>query len=183
MQRERTERVMDANEFKRRFLPCHQKLYRVAFRLMGNVQDAEDMVQETYLRLWKKREELPPDIGSMEAYSVAIIRNLCLDALKAPQMEEEQRPIEELDMPQARSLVREVELKDEASIVRRIIGDLPEQQRQLVKMRDVDDCSYEEIEQVTGLTAVNIRVLLSRARKKIREQFNAIGSYEYGKNQ
>ena len=173
---------MDANEFKRRFLPCHQKLYRVAFRLLENAQDAEDMVQETYLRLWKKREELPPDIGSMEAYSVAIIRNLCLDALKAPQMEEEQRPIEELDMPQARSLVREVELKDEASIVHRIIGDLPEQQRQLVKMRDVDDCSYEEIEQVTGLTAVNIRVLLSRARKKIREQFNAINSYEYGKN-
>ena len=174
---------MDANEFKRRFLPCHQKLYRVAFRLLENAQDAEDMVQETYLRLWKKREELPPDIGSMEAYSVAIIRNLCLDALKAPQMEQEQRPIEELDMPQARSLVREVELKDEASIVHRIIGDLPEQQRQLVKMRDVDDCSYEEIEQVTGLTAVNIRVLLSRARKKIREQFNAINSYEYGKNQ
>ena len=174
---------MDANEFKRRFLPCHQKLYRVAFRLLENAQDAEDMVQETYLRLWKKREELPPDIGSMEAYSVAIIRNLCLDALKAPQMEQEQRPIEELDMPQAGSLVREVELKDEASIVHRIIGDLPEQQRQLVKMRDVDDCSYEEIEQVTGLTAVNIRVLLSRARKKIREQFNAINSYEYGKNQ
>ena len=46
---------MDAREFKRRFLPCHQKLYRVAFRLMGNAQDAEDMVQEAYLRLWKKR--------------------------------------------------------------------------------------------------------------------------------
>ena len=173
---------MDANEFKRRFLPCHPKLYRVAFRLMGNAQDAEDMVQETYLRLWKKREELPPDIGSMEAYSVTIIRNLCLDVLKAPQVEEEHRPIEELDIPQASSIVHEVELKDETSIVQRIIGTLPEQQRQIVKMRDVDDCSYEEIEQITGLTTVNIRVLLSRARKKIREQFNAINSYEYGKN-
>ena len=114
---------------------------------------------------------------------MTIIRNLCLDALKAPQMEEEHRPIGELDMPQTGNLMQEVELKDEASIVKRIIGALPEQQRQIVKMRDVDDCSYEEIEQVTGLTAVNIRVLLSRARKKIREQFNAINSYEYGKNQ
>ena len=174
---------MDANEFKRRFLPCHQKLYRVAFRLMGNVQDAEDMVQETYLKLWKKREELPPDIGSMEAYSMAIIRNLCLDALKAPQMEQEDCPTGEMNMPQESSLMHEVELKDEANIVQRIIGTLPEQQRQIVKMRDVDDCSYEEIEQATGLTTVNIRVLLSRARKKIREQFNAINSYEYGKNQ
>ena len=174
---------MDANEFKRRFLPCHPKLYRVAFRLMGNAQDAEDMVQETYLRLWKKREELPPDIGSMEAYSVAIIRNLCLDALKTPQMEQEDCPIGEMSMAQEGSLMREVELKDEASIVQRIIGALPEQQRQIVKMRDVDDCPYEEIEQATGLSTVNVRVLLSRARKKIREQFNAINSYEYGKNQ
>lgn len=174
---------MDANEFKRRFLPCHPKLYRVAFRLMGNAQDAEDMVQETYLRLWKKREELPPDIGSMEAYSVAIIRNLCLDVLKVPQMEQDDCPIEEMNMPQSGNLIREMELKDEASIVQRIIGALPEQQRQIVKMRDVDDCSYEEIEQATGLSTVNVRVLLSRARKKIREQFNAINSYEYGKNQ
>ena len=174
---------MDANEFKRRFLPCHQKLYRVAFRLMGNVQDAEDMVQETFLRVWKKREELPPDIGSMEAYSIAIIRNLCLDALKAPQMEEEHHPIEELNMPQTGSLIHEVEIRDGANIVQRIIGTLPDEQQQIVKMRDVDDCSYEEIVQATGLSAVNVRVLLSRARKKIREQFNAINSYEYGKNQ
>lgn len=150
---------------------------------MGNAQDAEDMVQEAYLRLWQRREELPPDMGSVEAYGITIVRNLCLDALKAPQLEEEHRPIEELEVAQAGSLTREVEVKDEASIVKRIIGALPEQQRQVVKMRDVDDCSYEEIEQVTGLSAVNIRVLLSRARKKIREQFNAINSYEYGKNQ
>ena len=174
---------MDANEFKRRFLPCHQKLYRVAFHLMGNAQDAEDMVQETYLRLWKKRKELPPDIENMEAYSVVIIRNLCLDALKAPQIEEEEhRPIGELNVPHTGSLIREVELKDEANIVKRIIETLPEQQQQVVMMRDVDDCSYEEIEQATGLSSVNVRVLLSRARKKIREQFNAINSYEYGKN-
>ena len=49
---------MDAASFKQQFLPCHAKLYRVAFRLMGNVQDAEDMVQEAYLKLWNKRDEL-----------------------------------------------------------------------------------------------------------------------------
>ena len=174
---------MDANEFKRRLLPCYQKLYRVAFRLMGNVQDAEDMVQETFLRVWKKREELPPDIKSIEAYCIAITRNLCLDALKAPQIEKEHRPMEELNMPQAGSLMHEVEMKDEASIIKRIIEALPDGQQQIVMMRDVDDCSYEEIEQATGLSAINIRVQLSRARKKIREQFNAINSYGYGKNQ
>lgn len=49
---------MDTAEFKQQFLPYHRKLYRVAFRLTGNPQDAEDMVQEAYLKLWNKRDEL-----------------------------------------------------------------------------------------------------------------------------
>ena len=60
----------------------------------------------------------------------------------------------------------------------KLIGQLPEQQQQIVIMRDVDDRPYEEIEEATGLSAVNIRVLLSRARKKIREQFKEIMNYE-----
>ena len=72
---------MDANDFKRLFLPYHRKLYRVAFRLLGNVQDAEDMVQEAYLKLWKRREELPSNIESWEAYCITLTKNLCYDAL------------------------------------------------------------------------------------------------------
>jgi RNA polymerase sigma-70 factor (ECF subfamily) len=68
--------------------------------------------------------------------------------------------------------------KDEANQVKRIIGSLPRQQRQVIVMRDVNECSMEEIEEVTGLSPGNIRVLLSRTRKKIREQFNAIRNYE-----
>ena len=69
-------------------------------------------------------------------------------------------------------------MKDEANQVIKLIGQLPEQQQQIVIMRDVDDRPYEEIEEATGLSAVNIRVLLSRARKKIREQFIDIMNYE-----
>ena len=169
---------MDANDFKRRFLPYHQKLYRIAFRLMGNAQDAEDMVQETYLKLWKKREELPPDIGNMEAYCVTLTKNLCYDALRAAHMEEEERTPEELNIAQDSDLFREVAARDEVNQVKRIIETLPKQQRQVILMRDVNDCSMQEIEQATGLSAVNIRVLLSRTRKKIREQFNIIRNYE-----
>lgn len=169
---------MDANDFKRRFLPYHQKLYRVAFRLMGNAQDAEDMVQETYLKLWKKREELPPNIENMEAYCVTLTKNLCFDALRTARPEEDNRPPEELNIAGESNLMREVELKDEVSQVKRIISTLPHQQRQVIVMRDVRECSMEEIEQATGLSSVNIRVLLSRTRKKIREQFNAIRNYE-----
>ena len=169
---------MDANDFKRRFLPYHQKLYRVAFRLMGNAQDAEDMVQETYLKLWKRREELPPDIGNIEAYCVTLTKNLCYDALRAAHIEEEERTPEELNIAQDSDLFREVAARDEVNQVKRIIETLPKQQRQVIMMRDVNACSMQEIEQATGLSAVNIRVLLSRTRKKIREQFNAIRNYE-----
>ena len=169
---------MDANDFKRKFLPYHRKLYRAAFHLMGNAQDAEDMVQEAYLKLWKRRDELPPDIANLEAYCVTLVKNLCYDTLRLSHLEEDGRPPEELPIAGSTNLAHEVEIKDEARQVMTLISQLPEQQQQIMRMRDVEDRPYEEIEQATGLNSVNIRVLLSRARKKIREQFLEIRNYE-----
>ena len=169
---------MDANDFKRKFLPYHRKLYRAAFHLMGNAQDAEDMVQEAYLKLWKRRDELPTDIANLEAYCVTLVKHVCHDALRLAHLEEDGRSPEELPIIGNTNVAHEVELKDEASQVMTLIGQLPDQQRQIMQMRDVEDLAYEEIEKATGLTSVNIRVLLSRARKKIREQFLAIRNYE-----
>ena len=169
---------MDANDFKRKFLPYHRKLYRTAFHLMGNAQDAEDMVQEAYLKLWKRRDELPTDIANQEAYCVTLVKHVCHDALRLAHLEEDGRPPEELPIIGSTNVAHEVELKDEARQVMTLIGQLPDQQRQIMQMRDVEDLAYEEIEKATGLTSVNIRVLLSRARKKVREQFLAIRNYE-----
>ena len=169
---------MDANDFKRKFLPYHRKLYRAAFHLMGNTQDAEDMVQEAYLKLWKRRNELPTDIANLEAYCVTLVKHVCHDALRLAHLEEDGCPPEELPIAGSTNVAHEVELKDEARQVMTLIGQLPDQQRQIMQMRDVEDLAYEEIEKATGLTSVNIRVLLSRARKKIREQFLAIRNYE-----
>ena len=79
---------MDTAEFKQQFLPYHRKLYRVAFRLTGNPQDAEDMVQEAYLKLWNKRDELA-DVLNTEAYCVTLIKNLCYDVLRRSQPDED----------------------------------------------------------------------------------------------
>jgi len=168
---------MDAANFKQQFLPCHPKLYRAAFRLMGNAQDAEDMVQEAYLKLWNKRDELT-NVLNIEAYCVTLIKNLCYDALRRSQLNEDGRPPEELPLTTDTNIAREVEQRDEVNHVRKLISQLPEQQRKVIVLRDINDCSFEEIEQTTGLNAINIRVLLSRARKKIREQYNEIMNYE-----
>lgn len=169
---------MDANDFKRKFLIHHRRLYRVAFQLTGNTQDAEDMVQEAYLRLWKRRDELPTDILNTEAYCVTLVKNVCYDTLRLSRLDEDGRPPEELHIAAESNVAKEVERKDEVRHVMEFINRLPDQQREVMLMRDVDDRPYEEIEQATGLSAVNIRVLLSRARKKIREQFKEIMNYE-----
>ena len=170
-------RSMDAAEFKQQFLPYHRKLYRTAFRLTENPQEAEDMVQEAYLKLWNKRDELAGVLNT-EAYCVTLVKNLCYDALRRSRPDEDGHAPEELNLPTDTNIAREVEQRDEVNQVRRLIGRLPEQQKRVILLRDVNDCSFEEIEQATGLNAINIRVLLSRARKKIREQYNAIMNYE-----
>ena len=169
---------MDASDFKQKFLPYHRKLYRSAFHLLGNAQDAEDMVQEAYLKLWQRRNELPPDITNLEAYCVTLVKHLCYDKRRISQLDEDERTPEELTLTEKSNVAHEVELKDEANQVMKLIGQLPDQQKQIMQMRDVEDRTYEEIEKVTGLTSINIRVLLSRARKKIREQFIEIMNYE-----
>lgn len=168
---------MDAADFKRQFLPCHRKLFGVAFQLMGNTQDAEDMVQEAYLKLWNKRDQLA-NVLNAEAYCVTLIKNLCYDALRSTQLDEDDRVPEELNLSAEENIAREMEQRDEVNQVQMLIGRLPQQQRKVIVLRDMNGCSFEEIEQTTGLNAINIRVLLSRARKKIREQFNAIVNYE-----
>lgn len=162
---------MDAECFKQQYLPCHEKLYRIAFRLLGNACDAEDMVQEAYLKLWNKRDELA-EVKNPESYSVVILKNLCFDFLRSAKDNIDNRAPEDLNIAGETSVATEIEIKDEFNRIKEVIFHLPRQQRQVMILRHVNDCSMEEIEKVTGLNAINIRVLLSRARKKIREQFN-----------
>ncbi len=166
---------MTAAEFKQRFLPYSKKLYRLAFRIMGNEQDAEDMVQDTFLKLWKKRDELP-ELENVEAYCTTLLKNTCFDAIRARRPDVDNPP-EELNIAEERLTSDIVEQRDEVNTVKHLIGMLPESQRQIIQMKDIEDYSFEEIEQRTGLTMVNIRVTLSRARKKIREQFMQIRKY------
>ena len=143
------------------------KLYRVAWHIMGSRQDAEDIMQEAYLKLWEKRSSLG-SVVNVEAYCITLVKRLCYDALH------EHRGDEELSDCITDGAHDDMGMRDDALHVRRFISLLPEQQRQVITMRDVDDRSFKDIERSTGLSAVNIRVLLSRARKKIREQFKTL---------
>lgn len=166
---------MDAESFKKEFLPYHRKLYCIAYKLLENAADAEDLVQEAYLKLWEKREGLAV-ISNPEAFSVTLVKNMCFDLLRSGKYVQNRQCVE-LTEVQHVSQADDLEARDEAQQVRHIISGLPLQQQKIVTLRDVKGCSYEEIEQVTGLNATNVRVLLSRARKKIREEFYKWSNY------
>ncbi|MBO5084508.1 MAG: sigma-70 family RNA polymerase sigma factor [Bacteroidaceae bacterium] len=164
---------MPASLFKQLLLPLYPRLQHVALRMLGNVEDAEDMVQEVYMKLWGKREELP-DVQNMEAYCVALTKNMCIDRLRLAEVDRVDVDDVPLSLAAADDVASQLERQDAVEQVKLIIETLPEKQQQVVTLRDIRDCTFEEIEEQTGLTAVNVRALLSRARKTIRERFKRV---------
>ncbi len=165
--------MMPASLFKQLLLPLYPRLQRVALRMLGNVEDAEDMVQEVYMKLWGKREELP-DVQNMEAYCVALTKNMCIDRLRLAEVDRVDVDDVPLSLAAADDVASLLERQDAVEQVKLIIETLPEKQQQVITLRDIRDCTFEEIEEQTGLTAVNVRALLSRARKTIRERFKRV---------
>ena len=165
--------MMPASLFKQLLLPLYPRLQRVALRMLGNVEDAEDMVQEVYMKLWCRREELP-DVQNMEAYCVALTKNMCIDRLRLAEGDRVDGDDVPLSLAAADDVASQLERQDAVEQVKLIIETLPEKQQQVITLRDIRDCTFEEIEEQTGLTAVNVRALLSRARKTIRERFKRV---------
>lgn len=165
--------MMPASLFKQLLLPLYPRLQRVALRMLGNVEDAEDMVQEVYMKLWCRREELP-DVQNMEAYCVALTKNMCIDRLRLAEVDRVDVDDVPLSLAAADDVASLLERQDAVEQVKLIIETLPEKQQQVITLRDIRDCTFEEIEEQTGLTAVNVRALLSRARKTIRERFKRV---------
>jgi len=160
---------MSAEEFKRRYYPFHPKLYRIAFSLLNNADDAEDILQDAYYKLWCKRTELA-NVLQPEAFCVRLIKNLCLDFLRAPGNRKGFEPIESISITTETTPEKEMESNEKVRQLETLIDELPEKQRLVIRMRGCGDCSLEEIEVATGESAVNVRVLLSRARKTLKDK-------------
>ena len=164
--------MMPASLFKQLLLPLYPRLHRVALRLLGNVEDAEDMVQEVYMKLWSKRDALP-EVKDVEAYCVTLTKNMCIDRLRLAEVEEVDAETMTLPIAATDDVARRIEERDTVEHVKAFVVTLPENQQRVITLRDIEERSFEEIEQMTGLTAVNVRALLSRARKAIRERFKS----------
>ena len=167
---------MTIEEFKNEVLPLRNKLFRFAKRLLNVHAEAEDITQDVFLKLWLKKTELS-NYKSIEALAMTITKNLCFDRIKL-----KSRKVMEMDNHDM--LKTEVtpyehsELKDRMNRVNYIINTLPDRQKMIIQLRDVEGYTFEEIEEMIGLNINAIRVNLSRARKKIRAEI--CKTYDYG---
>jgi RNA polymerase sigma-70 factor (ECF subfamily) len=166
---------MNIDDFKTQVLPVKNKLYRIALRYLTNQEDAEDAVQETMLRLWKRKEKLK-DLKSIEAFAVTITKNLCLDKLRSKKFEGGE--VEDYMLKTERDPHSRAEVSDAVQHVKQIIETLPEQQKVIIQLRDIEGYSNEEAAQMLEMNVVTLRVNLSRARKRVREELMNRYNYE-----
>ena len=167
---------MTSEEFKKNIIPLGNKLYGFAFRFLKDSDEAKDAIQDIYIKLWKLKDKLH-EYNSIEAFAMRVTRNYCLDKIKLKKtVSLEVNPpyenqVKEKDPQQM------LEINDKIKNVRKVMEQLPEQQRMIIELKDVEGYSYEEIEKVLDLNINTIRVNLSRARKRIKEALIQIENY------
>ncbi|WP_300438891.1 RNA polymerase sigma factor [Christiangramia sp.] len=156
--------------------PVKDKMYRMALRLLTSKEAAEDATQEAILKLWNRKGKIK-HYANIEAFAMTVTKNYCLDQLKLKQnnnLRIGHQNYESNSIP----LQSEIEVNDEMEWLGRIVATLPEQQKMVFQLRDVEQYEYKEIAKIMEMNETAIRVALSRARKAIRE--NLIKKHNYG---
>lgn len=147
----------------------------MAKRLLVSVEEAEDATQEVLMKLWRRNESLE-DYTSVEALAMTMTKNYCLDQLKSKRSGNLQLSHTHFGDWQP-SLQQQFEDADSLRWVEKIIQALPEQQRLIVHLRDIEQYEFAEIAAVLEMNETAVRVSLSRARKSIREQIVKVHQY------
>jgi RNA polymerase sigma factor (sigma-70 family) len=171
---------MNLHEFQIKVYPLKNKLFRFAKRILDHTEEAEDIVQEVFIKLWNRREKLD-EYRSIEALAMITTKNLCLDKIRSKRypvdnMDDHRRFLENMpDEPK----------NDHSDLIHGIhqaIKLLPEQQQMIVHLRDIEGYEFKEIAEIVAMNENAIRVALSRARKRIRELLTNTSVYEYQRN-
>ena len=149
-------------------LPLYKRVYAMCLAVIGDSNEAGDAVQETFAILWERRSELD-HVNSTEAYVRSVARNVCIRRHKFKLKHGRIDDVIETHSDEQQSHLLEV--KSELIYLHSLIDSLPEMQRRVMTLSVFGGCSNEEIMQITGESADNVRQLLSRARKKIKEQY------------
>jgi len=166
---------MQIEKFKTDIISHRQTMLRLAVKYLQNAEDAEDAVQETLLRLWQMRDRLDT-ISKPAAFAIQTVKNICIDHLRTAKIlttADDFLPNVNMETPYAA-----VERQNTLDLISKIIANLPELQRIVIRMRDVEGYELQEIAEITGSQVNAVTVNLSRARKKVREIMFKMLNYE-----
>lgn len=167
---------MQEISFRNDILPLKDKLFRLALRITFDRAEAEDIVQETLIRVWNKRAEWT-QFGSIEAYCLTVTKNLAIDRSQRKDAQTVELTPEAEQASDVSSPYDKLVSKERMKLIHRLISELPEKQRQIMLYRDVEGKSYKEIAMVLNLTEEQVKVNLFRARQKVKQKFIDIEGY------
>lgn len=162
-------------EFLNIVLPFKDKVFRLAKRLLVSTEEAEDATQEILIKLWNNKKKIK-DYKNIEAFSMTMTKNFCYDKLKSKQAQN-LKIVHSNYEDHSVALQKQLEVNDSLHWVGRIMQDLPEQQKLVIQLRDIEQYDFSEIAKMLEMTETAVRVTLSRARKTIREQLTKTHNY------
>jgi RNA polymerase sigma-70 factor (ECF subfamily) len=160
--------------FRNDVLPLKDMLYRLALRITLRHEDAEDIVQDTLIKVWNKREDWN-DLESIEAFSLTVCRNLALDRVKRKDRQNES--LDDIHLDHTANSVNPYEQmlqKDRLELVKRIVNALPEKQRTCMQLRDFEGKSYKEISVVMGISEDQVKINIFRARQAVKQKYQQL---------
>ena len=167
---------MNQSDFLKVVLPFKDKVFRLAKRLLVSREEAEDATQELFFKLWRNKDKLS-NYKNVEAFAMTMTKNYCYDRLKSKQASNltlVHSNYKEKDT----SLDKRVEHNDSVNQVHQLIEKLPEQQKIIIQLRDIEQYDFDEICKMVDMKPTAVRVALSRARKTIRQEL--IKKHNYG---
>jgi RNA polymerase sigma factor (sigma-70 family) len=170
---------MNESDFLKVVLPFKDKVFRLAKRLLVSKDEAEDATQELLLKLWKNKDKIT-SYRNTEAFAMTMTKNYCYDRLKSKQAGN-LTLIHGNYKEKETSLDKKLEYIDSVDRVHLLIDNLPDQQKIIIQLRDVEQYNFKEICEMVNMKPTAVRVSLSRARKTIREQLTK--QHSYGVNQ
>ena len=171
---------MNEKEYLKIVIPFKDKIFRVAKRLLVSVEEAEDATQEVLLKLWNHRQKFK-DYNNPEAFAMTMTKNWCFDQLKSKQAQN-LKIVHNNYEDHSQSLQKSIEVNDSLRWVEKHMDALPEKQKLIIQLRDIEQYEFNEIAKILDMTEATIRVSLSRARKSIREKLTKTHNYEIKKH-
>lgn len=168
---------MKTISFRSDVLPMKDALYRLALRITLNPAEAEDIVQDTLIKVWNRRDSWS-DIKSIEAFAMTICRNLSLDHVRRHENRNSSMEATATDAPDnSSSPAEDAEYKEKVVIIKSIVDSLPEKQRSCMQLRDFEGYAYKDIATILGMTEEQVKISIFRARQTVKKKIKEIDDY------